>query len=636
MCGIAGFTRLRAADYDAGAIIRKMTLPLAPRGPDGEGYWVDERVAFGHRRLSIIDLAGGAQPMATPDGRYHITFNGEIYNYVELRAAMEQEGVSFVTHSDTEVILQQFARSGAACLQHFNGMFAFAIWDREQERLFVARDRLGVKPLYYCLRNGELIFASELKALLPHPALERRLDPLSVSKYFTYGYVPAPHTIFKDVYKLQPGTCLMFDRQGLRQEVYWDIPLEDNPVNDSNVDECAEGLLALLRDAVVKRLRSDVPVGVFLSGGLDSSTITALAAGAVSGRLHTFSVGFGEKTYDESPYARQVAQQYGTEHHHEILSASDAVRLLPGVMKILDEPFADASILPTWMLSQFASRSVKVVLGGDGSDELFAGYPSFQAHRLMERLSFLPIGVRDGFNRLVRRLPVSHRYASLEFLLQQLIKGSGVSPEIRFLLWMGYYGNEQKRQLFAPGFRDALLRTNAFEDAINYVRQSGLFCDFERLQYLCLKMYMQDDILVKVDRASMANGLEVRGPFLDYQVVEYASRIKPEYKLRGLRGTKYILKHAVRDLLPARIIHRRKAGFMIPLAQWLSNELRPLVEEMCSEDALRQDGLFDPIFVRRMLDDHYAQRRDYRKMIWALLAFQIWRNNYGALRGGCI
>jgi asparagine synthase (glutamine-hydrolysing) len=454
------------------------------------------------------------------------------------------------------------------------------------------------------------------------------MNLLSVSKYFTYGYVPAPHTIFDGIHKLEPGTFLVFDRNGLKKTLYWDIPLEDNPVSDSTVDECAEDMLALLRDSVKKRLRSDVPVGVFLSGGIDSSAVAALAAKEMSGKLHTFSVGFDEATYDESPYAAKVAAYCGTEHHHEVLSAKQAVTLLPQVMAILDEPFADASILPTWMLSRFTARSVKVVLGGDGSDELFAGYPSFQAHKLTDRLSFLPMAWRDALNRLARRIPISHRYASLEHLAQQYFKGVGISAEIRFFLWMGYFGNEQKKQLLAPEVKEALLRENPFEDVINYVRQSGLMREFERLLYLCMKLYLQDDILVKVDRASMAHGLEVRAPFLDYQFVEHVSHINPAYKLRGLLGTKYILKRALRGILPEEIIRRRKAGFMIPLAQWLSNELRPMVEELCSEEELRRAGVFNVPFVRRMLDDHFAMRHDYRKIIWAVLAFQVWRRHF--------
>ena len=630
MCGIAGYTSFFKPVEDADRVLQSMLDTLIPRGPDGGGYHATPSIHLGHRRLSIIDIQGGTQPMSCGQQRYHIIFNGEIYNYIELREQLQVQGRTFRTQSDTEVLLQQYAVDGVAALGKLNGIFAFAIWDRERETLFLARDRLGVKPLYYTVQGQELIFASELKALRQHPAVTGRIDITSVSKYLTYGYIPAPHTIFEGIHKLEPGHYLQFDRKGLVKESYWDIPLEDNPVCGLSVDDCAEELLQLLDASVKLQLRSDVPVGVFLSGGLDSSVLTALAARSLPRKLHTFSVGFEEDGYDESPYARRVADLYGTEHHHEVLSQQRALAMLPQVMRILDEPFADASILPTYLLSQFTAREVKVTLGGDGGDELFMGYPSFQAHKLMEAMSILPVTWRDGLNRLAKKIPVSHNYASFDFLVQTFFKGAGVSPEIRFFLWMGYFGNEEKRQLLTPEIRDRLLRTNPFEDVVNYIRQSRLIGDVARIQYLCLKMYLQDDILVKVDRASMANSLEVRVPFLDHDLVEYASKIQAVYKLKGFT-TKYILKRGVQaqKLLPRDIIHRRKAGFMIPLAQWLKKDLRPILEDLCSAETIRQDGFFDPAYVRTMLDEHFTHVRDHRKSIWALLCFQLWLRNNG-------
>lgn len=605
-----------------------MADTIRPRGPDGDGYYVDENVALGHRRLSIIDVAGGAQPIATADGRYQFIYNGELYNYVELRKDLESRGVKFATHSDTEVLLYALAEFGIEALQRCAGMFAFALWDRQEKSLLLARDRVGIKPLYYSVADGDIVFASEMKAMLQHPGVERRIDPLSVSKYLTFSYIPAPHTIFEGVHKLEAGEWLKFSASGLRKEKYWDIPLADNPLSDSNVDEQALELQNLLRDSVRTHLRSDVPVGVFLSGGIDSSAVVALAARQVSTRLHTFSIGFEEASYDESSYARQVAKMYDTEHHHEVLSSKRAVSMLPDVMKILDEPFGDASILPTYLLSQFTAKSVKVVLGGDGGDELFAGYPSFQAHKMTEKLSILPTSWRDAIIRWARKLPVSHNYASLEFLLQQFFKGAGISPEIRFFLWMGAFSNEQKRQVLAPSFQQSLLRANPYEDILNLVKQSGLVSDFERILYLCTKLYLGEGVLQKVDRASMANSLEVRVPLLDHGIVEFAARMPNVYKLRGFK-TKYILKLAMKDLLPENIIHRRKAGFMIPLATWLKSDLREMVEDLCSKEKLDRDGIFSATGVRRMLDDHFNNVRDHRKLIWTVLAFQIWRQNYG-------
>jgi len=627
MCGITGFTNLRRTINDAERHLRAMTATLQPRGPDGEGFHINSAIAMGHRRLSIIDIAGGAQPMSSPDGRYWITFNGEIYNYIELADDLRKRGHVFQTHSDTEVLLRQLMEFGPEGLDTINGMFAFAFWDSQKHQLLLARDRLGIKPLFYTVANGELVFASELKALLLHPDVRRKINPLSVSKYFSFGYIPAPHTIFEGIHKLEPGFWLRFDEKGIHKSLYWDIPFEDRPISSNNVDDCATELLELLKDSVSKQLRSDVPVGVFLSGGLDSSALTALAAQAAGKQIHTFSVGFEESSYDESPYAREVSKLYGTNHHHEVLSLKRAMELIPSVMAYMDEPFGDASILPTYLLSQFTARHVKVVLGGDGSDELFAGYPAFQAHKVMEKISFLPTTWRDTLCRLARRLPVSHRYASIEFLLQQFFKGAGISTEIRFFMWMGCFGNEQKRSLLSNELHTSLLRFNPFEDIINYVRQSGLVSDFERILYLCTKLYLQDDILVKVDRASMANSLEVRVPYLDHNLVEHAANIQPVHKLRGLT-TKYILKKAVKDLLPKRIIHRRKAGFMIPLADWITKDMRDMVEDLCSPASLAKDGFFNPVYVRALLDQHFRHERDHRKLIWTLVAFQLWRRNY--------
>lgn len=565
--------------------------------------------------------------MSTENGRYWIIYNGEVYNYLELRAELEGHGEVFTTRSDTEVLLRCFAREGVNALARFNGMFAFAIWDSKEERLLLARDPAGVKPLYYTVQADELVFASELKALLVYPGVTRRIDSLSVSKYFTFGYVPAPHTMFEGIYKLEAGCYLSFSRDGLQQQRYWDIPLEDNPVSARTVDEWAVDLRALLTDSVSKRLRSDVPVGVFLSGGLDSSLVAALAARQTTGRLQTFSLGFDQPSYDESRYSSQIAALLGTKHHNEVLSLPQATKLFGEICELVDEPFADASIIPTYALSRLASQHVKVTLGGDGADELFAGYPAFQADRVVQRLSFLPARWRDWFGSMVKQLPVSHRYTSIEFLTQQFVKGRGVSAEVRFLLWMGYYGNAEKQALFSRELREELLRHDAFEDIARHVHTSGLKGSFERLQYLCLKLYFQDDILFKLDRASMAHSLEVRVPYMDPDVVAHACRIQPMYKLNGLT-TKYVLKRAARDLLPRTIIQRRKNGFMMPVARWLADNMREEVEELCSEAAIGETGLFDASYVRRILDEHFSNRRDHRKHIYPLLAFMAWYQRY--------
>jgi asparagine synthase (glutamine-hydrolysing) len=415
----------------------------------------------------------------------------------------------------------------------------------------------------------------------------------------------------------------------MTRRFYWDLPLTDNPVSPHNLEECCEELLHLMRESVRRQLRSDVPVGVFLSGGIDSSAITALAAHESSTKLHSFSIGFDQSSYNESGHARRVAALFGTEHHEEILTLDKAAQLFPVVMGTLDEPFADASIIPTYFLSQLAARQVKVVLGGDGSDELFAGYASFQAHKVVEQLSFLPAGCRDWLDGVAKGLPVSHRYASLDHLTQQFLKGLGMSPEVRFFLWMGYYGNPERKRLFSRELQDELRHDDPFEDLVRHVQRSGLTDTFQRLQYLCVKLYFQDDILAKIDRASMAHSLEVRVPYADRALLDFAGQIQPFYKLNGLM-TKYVLKRALRGLLPREIIRRRKAGFMMPVAAWLSRSMRGTIEDLCSTSEIAKTGLFDPVYVRQLLDEHFQGRRDHRKHIYALLCFMAWHRNYAS------
>ena len=628
MCGIVGFTCFQGGATPDETTLRQMAATLRHRGPDAEGFHLEPGIALGHRRLSILDIAGGAQPMAVRAGRYWIACNGELFNYLELHRTLVAKGCAFATRSDTEVLLQQVVEQGVAGLDEVNGMFALAIWDREALELVLIRDRFGIKPLYCFVDRGDVVFATETKALLRHPAASREVDPVAIGKYLAYGYVPAPQTVFRRIRKLEAGTLLRATRRGIAVAKYWDVPLQDRPVNSLRADACAAELLHLLRDAVAKQMRSDVPVGVFLSGGLDSSVVAALAAAGGGRSLPTFSIGFEDATYNELPHARRVAAQYGTDHHEEVLSLERAVRLLPECLAGLDEPCGDASILPTYLLAQVAARHVKVALSGDGGDELFAGYPAFQADKLVEALSFLPVSWREAFDRAVRRLPVSHRYASAAFLLDQFIRGSGISPEVRFLLWLGPSGNEERTRLLAPALRDAYPERDPFEDVRRHVRASGLNDRFARLLYLGMKLYLQDGILAKVDRAAMAHSLEVRPPFLDHRVVAYVAGVQSMYKLKGLT-TKYLLKRAARGLLPPDIIHRRKAGFMMPIASWLAGELRPLVEEHCAASVLARDGWFDPAAARQLLDEHVARRRDHRKLLWALLCFQIWRRQFG-------
>jgi len=623
MCGIAGFTTHRHQPEKPEMALAGMTKALSHRGPDAEGTYADPAVRLGHRRLSILDLAGGAQPMSSADGRWHIVFNGEIYNYVELRRDLEARGVVFQTQSDTEVLLQAWAEDGADCLPRLNGMFAFAIWDSREKRLTLARDPLGIKPLYYANHRGELLFASELRSLLRFPGFKPGLDPSSINKYLAFGYIPAPSTAYAGVRKLEPGQMVVWSPAGRRTEYFWDLPIEDNPVGAGTFDESAEATRDLLREAVRYQLRSDVEVGILLSGGIDSSAVAALAAPLAGRKLHSFSIGFQEASYNELPYAEMVARKVGTEHHHQTLTPADVVGALPQIYRGLDEPLGDASLVPTWFLSRLAATKVKTVLGGDGGDELFAGYPSFQAHLLMERLSFLPVGVRDAINHLIQRMPVSHNYKSIPFLLAQFLKGLGLPAEIRFLLWMGACGNAERRDLLAPEVRNELHRHNAFEDVTRLAYRSGLSGGLERIFYLCTKLYLQECVLMKVDRASMAHSLEVRVPFLDIDLVTHAFSLRADYKLRG-RQTKLILKEALKNDLPPAILQRKKAGFAMPVAAWLQQDLKSWAQDLTDTSLIQSTGVLDPVAVRRMTEEHLNRRADHRRSLWSVLAFLAW------------
>jgi asparagine synthase (glutamine-hydrolysing) len=410
---------------------------------------------------------------------------------------------------------------------------------------------------------------------------------------------------------------------GRRTEYFWDLPIEDNPVGAGTFDESAEATRDLLREAVRYQLRSDVEVGILLSGGIDSSAVAALAAPLAGRKLHSFSIGFQEASYNELPYAEMVARKVGTEHHHQTLTPADVVGALPQIYRGLDEPLGDASLVPTWFLSRLAATKVKTVLGGDGGDELFAGYPSFQAHLLMERLSFLPVGVRDAINHLIQRMPVSHNYKSIPFLLAQFLKGLGLPAEIRFLLWMGACGNAERRDLLAPEVRNELHRHNAFEDVTRLAYRSGLSGGLERIFYLCTKLYLQECVLMKVDRASMAHSLEVRVPFLDIDLVTHAFSLRADYKLRG-RQTKLILKEALKNDLPPAILQRKKAGFAMPVAAWLQQDLKSWAQDLTDTSLIQSTGVLDPVAVRRMTEEHLNRRADHRRSLWSVLAFLAW------------
>jgi asparagine synthase (glutamine-hydrolysing) len=626
VCGIVGNVLARADRTPNPAVLERMNDRITHRGPDDGGVFVRGPAGLAMRRLKIIDLATGHQPMAGEEERVWVVFNGEIYNFQELRKALAARGHVFTTRSDTEVIVHGYEERGLASLGDLEGMFAIAIWDAPARTLVLARDRLGIKPLYYAVLPDQIVFASELKALTEHPAIERTLDLTALSRYLAHEYVPAPHSIFRAVRKLPAGHWLTYTDGRVKLEPYWDVHFQ----RDGGIDEAeaVDALRAALDRSVKQHLVSDVPLGVFLSGGIDSSTIAAFAARHFSGRLKTFSIGFEDPSFDETAHARRVARALDTDHQEEILDPRAALDLVARLPELLDEPLGDASFLPTYLLSRFTRRSATVALSGDGGDELFAGYPTYQAHRLAQAVELVPRWVRHRLIRpAVERLPVSLDNLSFDFRLKRFVQGMELTPVDRHAAWLGSFMPDEQLALFTP---DALARMEtppsyaAFHEMLSHAPSAS---DIERMLYLDLKGYLGEGVLAKVDRASMACSLEVRVPFLDHRVVELAARLPMRLKLRRLT-TKYVLKRALSGVLPRDILERPKKGFGIPLGRWFRGELAPMLRDACAPDVIRRAGLFRPDAIGRLFAEHAEGRRDHRKKLYTLLAFQLWASRY--------
>jgi len=606
-------------------VLRRMADRIVHRGPDDEGFVVRERAGLGMRRLKIIDLETGHQPMTGEDGATWVVFNGEIYNYRELTRRLTAAGHRFTTTSDTETIVHAWESRGPSMLEDLEGMFAIAVFDERTDTLFLARDRLGIKPLYYATLPDQLVFASELKALVAHPGVSRELDPVALSEYLAHEYVPAPRAILRHVRKLPAGHWLAYANGDVKVEPYWDVA--SLPPCDVPEAEAVERLRALLDTVVRDHMVSDVPLGMFLSGGIDSSAVAAFAARHAPGRLKTFSIGFDDPSFDESARARQVAQALGTDHHEAVLSLEKASELIAGLPDLLDEPLGDASLLPTYLLAGFTRRAVTVALSGDGGDEVFAGYPTYQAHRVARVYARLPRTVRDLARAVVRRLPVSLENLSLDFRLKRFVDGVLYDVVERHAVWMGSFTPAEQTELFN---RETLGRMTAPPSYETFHALAGALPEepwLNRVLYLDLKGYLGEGVLTKVDRASMACSLEVRVPLLDRRVVELAATLPPWLKLRRLT-TKYALKRAMRGLLPDDIIARPKKGFGVPLGRWFRGELAPLLRDVCSPEAIRREGLFRPEVVERLLREHHEGRRDHRKKLYTLLAWQLWAARY--------
>ena len=630
MCGICGIVALNPGSYHLSKdILERMNGSMIHRGPDEDGYYLDSRVGLGSRRLSIIDLAGGQQPIPNENKSRWIVLNGEIYNYRELRAYLEKHDHLFRTHSDTEVILHLYEEFGMDCVQHLDGIFAFAIWDSTKGDLILARDRMGIKPLYYTiLDDGTLVFGSEMRVILAHPGVRRDIDLIALNEYLSYEYVPTPRTIIRNISRLEAGVVARYHRLGLEKQVYERLSFrqaESRPPVDWR--DYASELYATLQGAVRRELVSDVPVGVLLSGGIDSSSLAALMVDIYPGKVESFSIGFENSSFDETRYARRMAESLGTQHNEMILTSQKAVELVEDMPTILDEPFADSSFIPTYLLSWFAHQKVKVVLGGDGGDELFAGYPTLIAHRLISLYeSLAPWALRAYVApRLLDRLAVSFENISLDFRLRRFLSGRNVSLLARHQRWLGSFVDDEKALLFRDWVKPVLRETyyQSYAHALDCDARQAL----NQVLYNDLKMYLEGDILFKVDRASMANSLEVRVPLLNREVVQFANQLPFNLKLNWLTS-KYILKKAMRKKLPAEIIRRPKKGFNMPVAYWLTGDLKALMLDMLSETSIREQGFFNYAYIHQLIEDHLSHRKDNRKMLWTLLMFQMWYCSY--------
>jgi asparagine synthase (glutamine-hydrolysing) len=630
MCGICGtFNFSRDAEVDA-AEVRRMNEQIIHRGPDEDGFYLNGRTGLAMRRLSIIDLSGGQQPITNEDGTIWIVFYGEIYNYPELRQDLEKRGHRFKTRADTEAIVHAYEEYGVDCPGKLNGMFAFAIWDAKNERLFLSRDRLGKKPLYYYYDRERLVFGSELKSLLQAKNVPRRVSQNALDLYLTFEYIPAPHSIFADIFKLPAGHSLVIDGRGkpeIRQ--YWELHFHENGYHPQELEK---GLVEILQDAVKVRLMSDVPLGAFLSGGIDSSCVVALMAQVMKEPVKTFSIGFEEDShstvgYNELHYARAIANHFKTDHKEFILRPS-ALDLTEKLVKHLDEPLGDFSIFPTYLVSKMAREHVTVVLSGDGGDELFGGYDAYLADWTYRQYRKIPALVRNRVLMPVTMcLPPSEKKKGLRNRLKRFVEGTRFPEDLQHVRWMMFLAEEEKTRLYG----EAMAGVQPQHLPHQFIRQHFANADSQdyvnRQLYVDIKTYLCDDIMVKVDRMSMAASLEARAPFLDYRVVEYAATIPSALKIRGTQ-TKYILKKAMAPLLPPEIINRGKEGFSIPIKNWLRQELRPMMLDVLAPARIQRDGFFNADYVQKLVNEHLQGTENHSHRLWALMVFNIWRDRY--------
>src|SRR3989344_3001785 len=617
MCGIAG---LIGGDERT---IRTMTAALRHRGPDDENFFQDNNIWLGHRRLSIIDIEGGRQPMVSPDGKVAVVFNGEIYNFQELKKTLEL-GYGFGTKSDTEVILSGYLKWGLDVFGKLEGMFAIGIWDGRTKTLILARDRMGEKPLYYFHYKNLFAFASELKGLLEVPVIRREIDPESLYLYLSFGQVPAPKSILKNILKLEAGTLLMLNDGRIAAKTYWQ-PDFNKKFSELSLEKAGEELESRIAASVKKTMVADVPLGVFLSGGLDSSLVACFAK-QINPELETFSIGFKEKSFDESSYAREVAGILATRHNEKVIGSEEVLGFLPRVADISDEPLADTSIIPTFILSCFAGSKIKVAVGGDGGDEIFMGYQTFIAERLWQKFKFFMPVLRMAYAAAADFIPASDKYMPLDFKLRRFFLVAESDAVLRHQQWLANNHTDTLAAILSPDIHHTALSGNPVTELIDEsLPRSGYLNDWARIIAFYRKFYLGDQVLAKIDRASMANSLEVRSPLLNHNLVEYALKLPTDFHLRGLT-TKYLLRCVASKYFPPRTAQRKKQGFAMPLGLWLKNELYSFGAEKIS--ALKTSMWFNGREIDKLWNEHQKGKVDRRIELWNLIALQLWREKW--------
>lgn len=616
MCGISGIATFKESGVPEG-LIQAINTALRHRGPDDEGYFqsCDRRVVLGHRRLSIIDLGSGHQPIFNEDGRVAVVFNGEIYNYLELRSELQTKGHTFSTQSDTEAIVHLYEEMGPDCVMRLRGMFALAIWDGIRDELFLARDRVGKKPLYYATTNGTLYFASEIQALYDIPEIPKEIDYNAIDQYLTYSYIPSPYSIYKAIRKLPPAHSLQYNKHGLTTSRYWKP--QYYPKTALSYDEAKSELVRILTEAVQLRLMSDVPLGAFLSGGVDSSTIVALMSRLSNRPVKTFSIGFPDARYNELQYAREVAKLYHTDHH-EFMVEPSRLDDLPAIVRHYGEPYGDSSAVPTWHLSRLTRQHVTVALNGDGGDELFGGYPWYPVIHALNRAS-------NPFSRAVAAFLGTRANGHLPRRVKRGLQLLGGTEGQRFQSLRSFMSSEDRLALYREEFRKEL--TSEAEEYLEKLYDLSIPSDYDRSFCADVLSYLPDDLLVKVDRASMAHGLECRSPFLDSQLMEFACSLAPAWKIH--RGkTKRILKEAVDDWFPRGFVDRPKMGFTVPIGKWFRSDLKSFIWDRLTSGSLSQIALLKADAVRTMLTEHFEGTRDHETRIWNILMLSLWLEEY--------